>query len=331
MADKLNPLVSIIIPSFNRESLISETLDSVKKQIYKNWECIVVDDGSIDGTVELIEEFVKKDARFKLFKRDREPKGANTCRNIGFKYTKGIYINWFDSDDIMLPNFISSKVSKLEGNLNIEMVVCKGINFSTNPYHEFQRKYILKSNSLFCDYMESKIKFFTGGPLFRKSFLQAQPKLFNEGQLKHQETEFFFRLLLSINSNYGTINNSLFKIRTHDNNITSKVQWQQDVIITSKVRLNRYRLLKKKDLLSKRELEYFKKKIFEDINNYFQLKYYGLHNSIALNDSIYILKLINSELFESKSIMLMIESTMINFEIIKGSLKLILKKVINYK
>src|SRR5690554_6036808 len=92
------PLVSIIIPVFNRANLIGETLDSVLTQCYSNWECIVIDDGSTDHTIEIINGFCIKDYRFKLFIRNREPKGAPTCRNIGLSIANGQYINFFDSD-----------------------------------------------------------------------------------------------------------------------------------------------------------------------------------------------------------------------------------------
>ena len=59
-------LISIIIPVFNRAKLLPETLDSVLRQIYSEWECILVDDGSNDNTIEVIEQYVKKDNRFKL-------------------------------------------------------------------------------------------------------------------------------------------------------------------------------------------------------------------------------------------------------------------------
>ena len=68
--------VSIITPSYNRESFVAETLDSLLNQTFENWENIVVDDGSSDKTKEIIQEYVNRDSRIKLFDRDREPKGA---------------------------------------------------------------------------------------------------------------------------------------------------------------------------------------------------------------------------------------------------------------
>ena len=108
----MNPLVSIIIPTYNRANLIGETLNSIKAQTYTNWECIVVDDGSTDQSDRVLEIYCKKDHRFQFYNRpEKRPKGANACRNYGFKKSKGVYILFFDSDDFMLK-------TKLELQLN---------------------------------------------------------------------------------------------------------------------------------------------------------------------------------------------------------------------
>lgn len=97
----MNPLVSIIIPTYNRALLIAETLESVLAQTYSNWECIIVDDESKDNTCESIKSFLQ-DNRFKYLLRPKNiAKGANSCRNIGFEKSSGEYILWFDSDDIL--------------------------------------------------------------------------------------------------------------------------------------------------------------------------------------------------------------------------------------
>ncbi|WP_339916367.1 glycosyltransferase family 2 protein [Yeosuana marina] len=111
----MNPLVSVIIPTYNRAHLIGETLDSISRQTYTNWECIVVDDGSTDNTETLLQRYVQKDSRFQFIKRPQNKiKGANVCRNIGFDYSKGDFIQWFDSDDIMLSEFLEFKVDALK-------------------------------------------------------------------------------------------------------------------------------------------------------------------------------------------------------------------------
>ncbi|MCM2302197.1 MAG: glycosyltransferase, partial [Flavobacteriaceae bacterium] len=91
------PLVSIIIPTFNRAHLIGETLDSILAQTYTNWECIVVDDGSSDNTHIVVGQYVAKDSRIKYVHRPEHMlKGPSSCRNYGFELSKGEYINWFD-------------------------------------------------------------------------------------------------------------------------------------------------------------------------------------------------------------------------------------------
>jgi glycosyltransferase involved in cell wall biosynthesis len=87
------PLVSIIIPTFNRASIINDTLDSILDQTYSNWECLVVDDGSTDETKKVIHNYALKDPRISALERPPEKsKGANSCRNYGLSLAKGDYV-----------------------------------------------------------------------------------------------------------------------------------------------------------------------------------------------------------------------------------------------
>ncbi|GAA5036478.1 hypothetical protein GCM10011506_30400 [Marivirga lumbricoides] len=142
-----NPLVSIIIPSFNRETLISETLDSVINQTYENWECIVVDDGSTDDTINTIERRIKKDFRIKLFSRERSPKGASTCRNIGIENSKGDYIIFLDSDDLLKDDCIAIRVSNFMKYSDYDFLVFNCLGFKSSP-GDFNLKWnhLTKSN-----------------------------------------------------------------------------------------------------------------------------------------------------------------------------------------
>ena len=120
-----NPLISIIIPNFNRAHLISETLESIRNQTYKHWECIVVDDHSIDNSWAIVDDYCKKDKRFKQVKRPNElPKGACSCRNYGFEISKGLYVNWFDSDYIMISDKLEKQLEQLL-KTESDVVVCQ--------------------------------------------------------------------------------------------------------------------------------------------------------------------------------------------------------------
>lgn len=111
----MKPLVSIIIPTYNRAHLIGETLDSVLAQTYINWECIIVDDRSTDDTKEVIDSYLYGDVRFSYFKRpEKYFKGASSCRNYGFEKSQGKYIQWIDDDDMISINKIEFQVNILE-------------------------------------------------------------------------------------------------------------------------------------------------------------------------------------------------------------------------
>lgn len=122
-------LISIIIPVYNRENLILETLKSISAQTYKSWECIIVDDGSIDDTAQIVLNYANKDARFIYKKRPENLiKGANSSRNYGLKFAKGNVVKWFDSDDIMLPNHLEMALEYLVKN-HLDFVVTQSLNF----------------------------------------------------------------------------------------------------------------------------------------------------------------------------------------------------------
>jgi len=104
------PLVSIIMPAYNAAGLISQSIECVIAQVYKNWELIIIDDGSIDETFELAKSF--KDARIVVVKREHGGQGHAT--NYGLHLCKGDYIQFLDADDIMDSSKISVQINDLK-------------------------------------------------------------------------------------------------------------------------------------------------------------------------------------------------------------------------
>ncbi len=128
----MNQLVSIIIPTYNRAHLISDTLNSVLAQTYLNWECIVVDDGSTDNTDAILASFIEKDGRFQYLQRpDHRLKAASTCRNIGFENSKGSYIQYLDSDDMISENKLQEQVAILNNTSDYSIATCRWGRFRT--------------------------------------------------------------------------------------------------------------------------------------------------------------------------------------------------------
>lgn len=105
------PLVTIILTTYNRAHLITETLNSIVAQSFKNWECIIIDDNSKDNTCELVTEYIKEDRRFEFIVKPKEIKqGLPASRNIGLKNAKGDYIIFFDDDDYIHPQNLETCV-----------------------------------------------------------------------------------------------------------------------------------------------------------------------------------------------------------------------------
>lgn len=216
----MQPLISIIIPTYNRAHLISETLDSIIAQTYENWECIIVDDGSDDNTSNVVGQYVSKDSRFHFHIRpNKKPKGPSSCRNYGFQLSKGDYINWFDDDDIMMTNAIEKRLSFFDP--NIDVVICKLQHF------DFDRNVILgetniNSENIINDYLIGVLLYFVSGPIWKRGFLLNQKTLFDENLSNLDDWDFNLRMLYT-NPNTILINDVLIKYRVHNNSLSQKI------------------------------------------------------------------------------------------------------------
>lgn len=125
-----SPLVSIITPSFNQGQFIEETIESILTQDYSNIEHIVVDGGSTDGTLEILEKYSKRDPRFRFIS---EPdRGQAHAINKGLKMAQGEIIGWLNSDDTYLPGAIDKAVNAFNINHNWAMVYGRGYHIDEN-------------------------------------------------------------------------------------------------------------------------------------------------------------------------------------------------------
>ncbi len=213
-------LVSIIIPTFNRAHFLKETLNSVKLQTYSNWECIIVDDGSSDNTQDLLDEFCALDPRIKFFHRPiNRPKGANACRNFGFEKSRGQYIQWFDSDDLMVKDHLEQKVNVLEGT-QVDFVISKTANFDAlqeyPPYEYTKMPYGIKVE----DFIFRRVHWYTYDVMLRRKI--ASLIKYHENMISWQDYYYFCCMLLeSTNGLY--IDRVLTKRRLHGNSIQDEM------------------------------------------------------------------------------------------------------------
>ena len=125
-------VVSILLPTFNRARFLPEAFDAIAAQRYRDWELIVVDDGSTDDTEALVQAFrSKSDRPVKYIKRPNG--GAYAARNTGLDHAAGTYIAYYDSDDLWLPHHLERCVSALVAHPEIDWVygACRAVDTAT--------------------------------------------------------------------------------------------------------------------------------------------------------------------------------------------------------
>ena len=142
-------VISIIIPVYNQEKYLAETLNSVLNQSYSNWECILVNDGSADNSVSVINQYLAKDNRFSFI--NSENKGVSHARNLALKQVKGDFILFLDGDDLIHPEKLQIAISNFEQNTNL------GIVFNTTNYFQDTIE-----NVLFAIQLETELVNFNG-------------------------------------------------------------------------------------------------------------------------------------------------------------------------
>ncbi|MEJ2594731.1 MAG: glycosyltransferase family 2 protein [bacterium] len=217
-----DPLVSIIIPTYNRADLIRETLDTVRKQSYKHWECIVVDDGSSDGTKDVLNKFVQEDNRFKYVLRpDNHLPGGNGARNHGFDISQGELIQWFDSDDLMYEHFLSAKVEQFQKYPDCQSIISRFTFFEKNKVTEKQYHFWNRYPNLYENTITVKIPVWTPCIIFKKSFLLETGERLDETLKRLQEYEFFTRIFVRHPHETKLLDKSLCMVRKHAQTKTS--------------------------------------------------------------------------------------------------------------
>jgi len=206
---KFDPLISIIIPTYNVEKYIDDCLTSLLNQSLKNIEIICVDDQSTDSTTEIIKYYQQKDKRVKFYQLN-ENKGSGGCRNYALTKAKGKYIQFVDGDDFLDLNTLK-ELYKLAEKEKTQILMFKATSyiqdekFIIEPYYEMKllKKY---QNIMFgITDLENKLLFKTvfspWNKLYLKSFLTSLNAKFPE-KLIHQDNPFFFETFLNADRIY---------------------------------------------------------------------------------------------------------------------------------
>ena len=188
----MNPLVSIIVPAYNRADHIVACIESVCKQTYRPIELIIVDDGSTDDTLAVCESHksANHDSHFRMIVLSQSNNGAPAARNNGFRKSSGEYIIFLDSDDTLLPHKVEAEVKVLEDNgydyvYSDALIIRSGINTGEHlcrPLSGDTRDYFLYSWQTMC-------------ATYKKDFLEEMGP-WNELLSINQDWEFCIRAVL---------------------------------------------------------------------------------------------------------------------------------------
>lgn len=207
--------VSILMPMYNSEKYIKESINSILNQEYKNFELIIVDDGSIDSSIEIVKEY--NDSRIKLYE-NIENKGLPYTRNKLLSLATGEYIALLDSDDIALKNRIKAQVEFLEENKNIDIVGSSAIIFGKYKI-EKASKVITGIDDIKCNLMFGNCML-NSTIMMRKEFIEKNNLLYRKECIVCQDYSFFVDAALV--GNIENMNISTIKYRTGHENITKK-------------------------------------------------------------------------------------------------------------
>ncbi|WP_195695126.1 glycosyltransferase family 2 protein [Priestia megaterium] len=215
------PLVTVIIPVYNVEEYLNECIESVLNQSYKNIEIIVINDGSTDKSLGIIEDYKEKNANIIVI--SQENSGQSFSRNIGIDLAKGDYVFFLDSDDYILPDTLSILIRKLEKN-NLDLIRFAAQPFTDNGVTYIGPEYNLKEyfdeHKIYSknEHLSCCIKAFAATPclyVVKREILIKNNIRFKNGIIHEDE---LFTLEVFVNANDIMYDSTQFYKRRYRNN-----------------------------------------------------------------------------------------------------------------
>lgn len=221
------PLVSVVMPAYNRSSLIGESIRSVLDQKMADWELLVVDDGSTDDTVAVVEEFASRDDRVRCVEIGRNTGDPAIPRNIALRMAQGRYVAFLDSDDLWLPGKLTLQTIFLEENERFAVVHSNAFAFRTeNPDTQWpMNRFPPHRDGYIFERMVRGDAMITSTIMMRRSCVESVGE-FREGLRVTEDYEFKLRLSKKFPIAYQDI--LLARYRLHPANITADTVWVRE-------------------------------------------------------------------------------------------------------
>ena len=218
----MNNLVSIIVPVYNAGKYLSETLNSVE-QTYKNWECLLIDDGSTDSSKEIAKKYCKKDSRFKYYYQQNS--GPSVARNLGLQKSAGDFIQFLDADDVLKLEFLNVLLLESQ-NVASNIILYSGflIGKSDDIYitSKIDRQFTLGKDHSFKEFYNNfglNFTFIPGCVLFPKKALENAKW---DVQLSHSEDWDLYLQISNSGFAFRNIPQELFIYRNTPNSLSKQ-------------------------------------------------------------------------------------------------------------
>lgn len=256
----MNPKVSIIIPAYNVEQEIESSLNSIRIQTYTNLEIIVINDGSTDNTLRIVQEVAKTDQRITIL--TQENSGLSRTRNRGLEFSTGKYVYFFDADDVLKKSAISLLVEKIEY-LDSDLVTFNADSFDVNK--KTQKAYV-RHEKMSAERAYTRDEFLQVNKwnltpvwiyFFKKEFLEENRIRFIEDTL-FEDNIFYIDIFYHCKT-IGLVNDVLFYYQIRSNSIITSTDNNNHKLQS---------LQKIRELIGRKILEYKKDDKFSEFLNY---------------------------------------------------------------
>lgn len=234
-----NPLVSVIIPAYNTEKYIRETIDSVLTQTYPNIELILVDDGSTDNTASITETLIRDKKNTRLVRQKNQ--GVSAARNNGFAVSNGSYIAYLDADDVWTPRNVERWLLKFAADSELVVVHsdCQEIDGESkkiNIIHHGHEGFLLDNLLQGGKWING-----TSGSLVKREIIQAVGG-FDVHLSTGADQEFFFRI--ASKGKVGRVPEVLWYYRIHSNNMHYNTKLLEKDTLLAFIRADEHKLFR---------------------------------------------------------------------------------------
>lgn len=227
-----NLKISILMTSFNYENYIKEAIESVIKQTYSNWELIIVDDGSKDNSIEVINSYCSKDNRIKLFQHENGiNKGLKDSILFGLQQCKTDWVAFLESDDVFVENALEEKIKIIKENLkvdfifsDVEMIGERDIISDFDGYFSNCKKLIFNSKLSY----QHKLLKMDVIPTFSVVMTKKEKLMECDfGSPVKSWLDYYLWIQISSNSNMFYIDKKLTKWRMHSKSYTERIDYKK--------------------------------------------------------------------------------------------------------